>query len=226
MIFSFVSFFPITKVHAAYAYSWTVDGENISRGSSNKSGTASWAEDANYTGGVLTLNNYNGGQLKIACYGTGLGHVFAIKLLGENKINAEKSVGIIANAPIVFIGDGKLTINAAVPIGSGDIINRASTGTAIEKANYSESTTVTIEPSVKNSNDTSNSISEDTNSNNTSSNEIEETTTSKDDDKVISEKKDNFLDSNLFKIIMLSYCIISFIVIVILIVLLALKRKK
>ena len=148
MVFSFVSIFPITKVNAAYAYAWTIDGEVITRGLSNKSGTASWAEDANYTGGVLTLNNYNGGQLKIDCHGTGLGHVFAIKLVGDNKINVEKGVGIIANVPIVFIGDGKLTINAAVPIGSGYIVNGDNSLTEIDKVKFHLSTTVTIEPSI------------------------------------------------------------------------------
>lgn len=225
MVFSFVSIFSITKVNAAYAYAWTIDGEGISRGSSNKSGTASWIEDTNYTGGVLTLNNYNGGQLKIDCYGTGLGHVFAIKLVGDNKINVDKGVGIIANAPIVFIGDGKLTINAAVPIGSGDIVNSDYTGTAIDKANYSGTTTVTIEPSTTNNNDNSNTINED--DKNSSSSEIEETTTNKDDDtKVDSKKNNSFLDSDLFKIIVLSYCAISLIVIIILITKLASKRKN
>lgn len=225
MVFSFVSIFSITKVNAAYAYAWTIDGEGISRGSSNKSGTASWVEDANYTGGVLTLNNYNGGQLKIDCYGTGLGHIFAIKLVGDNKINVDKGVGIIANAPIVFIGDGKLTINAAVPIGSGDIVNTDYTGTALDEANYSRNTTVTIEPSTTNNNDNPNTINED--DKNSSSSEIEETTTNKSDNTKVDSKKDSsFLDSDLFKMIILSYCAISLIVIIILIAKLTSKRKN
>ena len=160
MAISLISIFSITNVNAAYAYSWTIDGEVISRGSSNKSGTASWAEDSNYNGGVLTLNNYNGGQLKIECRGTGLGHVFAVKLVGNNTITAENGVGIIANEPIVFIGDGKLTIKAAVPIGSGDIKNNDSTLTEIGKANFNSSTTITIEPSVEKGKERSNNDSE------------------------------------------------------------------
>ena len=210
MIFSLTSIFSITNVDAAYAYSWTIDGERITRGSSNKSGNASWMDDVNYTGGVLTLNNYNGGQLKIDCHGTDLGHVFAIKLVGDNKITVDKGVGIISNAPIVFIGDGKLTINAAVPIGSGDIINSDYTVTEIDKANYSVTTTVTIEPSNIKDNESSKTITEE--NNNSSSNESEETNINK--------------DNNLFEMIVLSYCVISLIIMIILITKLTTKRKN
>lgn len=212
MVFSFISFFSITRVNAADAYIWEIDGERVIRGTSNNSGTASWDVDSNYTGGVLTLNNYNGGQLKIDCHGTGSGNVFAIKLIGDNKINVDKGVGIVANEPIVFIGDGKLTINAAVPIGSGHITNSDYTLTKIEELNYFENTTVTIKPSTTSSNE--------------SSNVIEEKPTTKDDAAdVNSEKSSNFLNSSLFKIIVLSYCAISLIVIIILITKLTLKRK-
>lgn len=224
ILIMFLSAFPIIKVNASYAYTWTVDGEIITKGNSNQSATASWVEDSNYTGGVLILNNYDGGPLKIECIGTGLGHVFAIKLVGDNKINADKGVGIIANEPVVFIGDGKLTINAAVPIGSGAIANSDYTLTAIDTANYNENTTVTIEPSTINNSDTSNIVEEDKNS---SSSEIEETTTSKDDDvKVEKEENNSFLDSDLFKIVIFSYCIISLMVIIILLVKLTSKRKN
>ena len=116
-------FLKLDSVKAAYAYSWTVDGESLSRGSTNKSGNVSWVEDTNYTGGILTLNNYNGGQLKINCNGTSLGHVFAVKLVGQNKISVQDGIGIIANEPIVFIGDGSLEIEAPVPIASADSSN-------------------------------------------------------------------------------------------------------
>ena len=209
------SAFSITKVDAANPYTWTINGEMISQGFSNSSGNATWVTDSNYTGGVLTLNNYNGGQIKIDCLGTGLGHVFAIKLIGDNNITVEKGVGIVANEPIVFIGDGKLTINAAIPIGSGSIINSDYTGTEIDKANYSETTTVTIEPSSTNSNDNLNAAKN------------EKTTTKKDDNtKVDSEKNNNFLDNNLFKTIILFYCVISLIIIIMLAAKLKSKRKN
>lgn len=233
---SLMSIFSITKVNAAYAYAWTVDGEFLHVGSSNKAGTASWTSDDNYTGGVLTLNNYTGGQLEIACYGTGLGHVFAVKLVGDNKINVDKGVGIIANAPIIFIGDGKLTINATIPIGSGGISNNDGTLTDIEKAKYAGMTTITIEPSTTNKSDSTNAIKED--DKNSSSKEKEENTTKEDNKNTDSNKellkddiktepeKDSFLDSNLFKIIILSYCVISLMAIIILIVKVTSKNKE
>ena len=224
MAISLISIFSITNVNAAYAYSWTIDGEIISRGSSNKSGTASWAEDSNYDGSVLTLNNYNGGQLKIECRGTGLGHVFAVKLVGNNTITAENGVGIIANEPIVFIGDGKLTIKAAIPIGSGDIKNNDSTLTEIEKANFNSSTTITIEPSVEKVKESSNNDSETIKDNSNSSNN-EKTTTEKDNELTIRrQNKTSFLDSDLFKTLSLTYCAISLIVIIVLIIKLVTKK--
>lgn len=224
MAISLISIFSITNVNAAYAYSWTIDGEVISRGSSNKSGTAAWAEDSNYDGGVLTLNNYNGGQLKIECRGTGLGHVFAVKLVGNNTITAENGVGIIANEPIVFIGDGKLTIKAAVPIGSGDIKNNDSTLTEIGKANFNSSTTITIEPSVEKGKERSNNDSETIKDNSNSSNN-EKTTTEKDNELTIRrQNKTSFLDSDLFKTLSLTYCAISLIVIIVLIIKLVTKK--
>lgn len=181
MIFSFASVFSTTKVNASFPYMWTIDGERIIIGYSNKSGTASWIADDNYPGGVLTLNNYNGGQLKIDCYGScSINDApFAIKLVGDNKITVEKGVGIIANAPIVFIGDGKLTINAVNPI-----VNDYG-------SNFATTTTVMIEPSIINN----------------------------------LEENSSFLDSNLFKVVVLSYCVISLIIIIILIAKLKSKRK-
>lgn len=136
MFFGFISLFPIQDVNAAYAYSWTIGGERIGKGYSNKAGTVSWSDDATYNGGVLTLNNYNGEQIKLECNGTGLGHVFAINLVGENTIKT-KGIGIVSDSPIIFIGDGKLTIEAYVPI-AGEHITLSG----------SRTTTVTITPKV------------------------------------------------------------------------------
>ena len=77
-----------------------------------------------YTGGILLLNNYNGGEIKLERIGTGLNHVFAIKLIGDNKIIAKGEEGIITNASeLIFIGDGQLTINAKKPITGGKVDN-------------------------------------------------------------------------------------------------------
>lgn len=117
MFFGLIVLLPVKDVNAAYAYVWNVGGETLSKGSSNKSGTATWADDTLYNGGVLTLNNYQGGPIKIECKGTALGHVFAIKLVGQNKISAKDGIGIYAGADIAFIGDGQLVIEAKTPIG-------------------------------------------------------------------------------------------------------------
>lgn len=231
MVFSFVSIFSITKVNAAFAYAWTIDGEEISRGSSNKSGTASWVEDTNYTGGVLTLNNYNGGQLKIDCYGTASDNIFAIKLVGDNKINMPNGVGIIANFPIVFIGDGKLTINAGVPIGSGGFENGAYL-TDIDKVTWNTNTTVTIEPKTTTNND--NTINEkneviaenkvDAKSKKTKAskkNITKENTTKKS-----KNKNKNILSKiSIFDIVLLSYCGVSLIIIITLVIKLKSHKK-
>lgn len=219
---SIISIFQITNVYAAYAYSWTVNGESLIRGSSNQSGNVTWIEDENYSGGVLTLNNYNGGQLKIDCYGTGLGHVFAIKLIGDNKITVENGVGIIANAPIVFIGDGKLTINASVPIGSGSIVNNDSTITDIENTKWNIGTTITIEPTTNN--DNSNVIDED--NNNAESNELRANNDEEDNKEENFKDKNILFDNSLINIIILSYCAISLIIIIILIIKLKSSKKN
>lgn len=196
MILGLASVFSISNVNAAYAYSWSVNGEILSKGDSNKSGNVIWSDDNNYTGGVLTLNNYDGGQLKIECNGTDLGHVFAIKLVGNNKITVQNSVGIIANAPIVFIGDGTLTIEASVPIGSGSIINYDNTMIDIEHAKWNSRTTIKIEPTI--SNTTNVQYNEKTESN-----------------ELATDHKDS-IENSLIRILVLSYCIISFIAIIVL----------
>ena len=216
MFLGFISFSSIAKINAAYPYSWTIDGERIQLNSSNSSNTASWVSDTKYQGGILTLNNYNGGQLKISCNGTSLGHVFAIKLVGDNSITVEKGVAIVADAPITFIGDGKLTINAAVPIGSGNIINSDYTGIEIDKANYSNNTTLTIENSV---------INHDENTINDSQKDL--TDNEKNSKKEVQKisNNDNFFDSDLFKMIILAYCVISLIIMIILIAKIASKKN-
>lgn len=112
------------NVFAAYAYLWLVnDGESLELDKSkdpsketvykNKDGSAIWHRMAPFEdGGVLTLTNYNGGKLKLACYGTGLGHTFKIELVGKNNISAEGDAAIVSDSPIEIVGDGTLNVTA------------------------------------------------------------------------------------------------------------------
>ncbi len=109
-------------VSAAYAYRWTVDGEMLDYVQSdnegvsiysNQDGSAVWRREAPYEdGGVLTLTNYNGGQLELGCYGTGLGHKFKIELVGENTITVPDDYAIVSSSPIEIIGEGSLKVSA------------------------------------------------------------------------------------------------------------------
>jgi len=231
MIFGIISMFLVTTVKAAFAYSWSVNGENLSIDSSNTDGTASWSTDPNYSGGVLTLNNYNGKQLKIDCYGTASDNIFAIKLVGDNKINMPNGVGIIANFPIVFIGDGKLTINAGVPIGSGGFENGAYL-TDIDKVTWNTNTTVTIEPKTTTNND--NTINEkneviaenkvDAKSKKTKASK--KNITKKNTTKKSKNKNKNILSKiSIFDIVLLSYCGVSLIIIITLVIKLKSHKK-
>lgn len=229
-VISISCFLAQKTVKASYAYLWTVNGEDIVKGSSNKAGNVTWNDDTTYTGGILNLNNYNGGQLKIDCYGTGLGHVFAIKLVGDNTITVKNGVGIIANAPIVFIGDGKLTIDASIPIGSGAVINNDGTGTDVDKAKYSKQTNIVIEPKTEINN---NEINEDTNKENNDDKETVEQDSSKnnDDKETIEQDSDKNNDEDIIhnKIIesaLIGYSLLSLIIIVVLIVKILMSQKK
>ena len=211
---------------AAYAYMWTVDGEQIGLGSSNTAGTASWQKDSEANnGGILTLNNYNGGQIKIECYGTGLGHTFTINLVGDNYITVDKGIGILALEPITFSGNGTLTIEAAVPISSNDYIFEDSIGTKIEgNYSFSENEKVIIRTS-----DTT------TNSNNDNGESIANTDSEDDqlsdenaesiDSDINTTNDENTIDWKLIAIIMIPVTAISIIIIIVLLILLAKKGK-
>lgn len=114
----FILFLTTINVNATnYPYAWDVGGETIYWNKSNAAGSASWSTDSNYKGGILTLNNYNGGGISIDCYGTGVPDmVFAVRLVGDNKITSTDGIGVNGDSPIVFIGDGSLTVDAPTPI--------------------------------------------------------------------------------------------------------------
>ena len=101
---------------AGIPYDWIVNGEEIFENSSD--GTVSLVKDS--TTVTLTLNNYNGGSLKLNCYGTSIeGLNFTINLIGNNTITTDDEYGIdftSYNGKITFVGDGNLTINANSPI--------------------------------------------------------------------------------------------------------------
>mgnify|MGYP004461479529 FL=1 len=101
---------------AGIPYDWIVNGEEVFENSSD--GTVSLVKDS--TTVTLTLNNYNGGSLKLNCYGTSIeGLNFTINLIGNNTITTDDEYGIdftSYNGKITFIGDGNLTINANSPI--------------------------------------------------------------------------------------------------------------
>lgn len=101
---------------AGVPYDWIVNKEEVLE--NNSDGTVSLIKDSPTI--TLTLNNYNGGSLKLNCYGTGVeGLNFTINLVGDNTITTDEEYGIdftSYNGKITFIGDGSLTINAKTPI--------------------------------------------------------------------------------------------------------------
>ena len=109
-----LSVFMIDVSAASVPYNWIVDGKEVNQ--VNDSNTAVLLKDGNVV--TLKLQNYNGGGIKLNCYGTGqAGITFIIELSGENVITDE-NVGINFNygGKIEFKGDGSLKINAPKPI--------------------------------------------------------------------------------------------------------------
>ena len=103
-------------------YQWIVDGEKVNVGSNNPN--ASLVKEG--TKVELTLKNYHGKSLKLDCYGTGQsGLDFSIVLVGENSIDSDNiaiDMGEEKDNELKFAGDGKLTINASVPISNKDYL--------------------------------------------------------------------------------------------------------
>ena len=245
----FVAKLPLTQdSFAAYAYQWTVGGEQFGPGGSNSAGTASWQKDnTSNDGGVLTLNNYHGGQIKIECLGTELGHTFNINLVGDNYITVDKGIGILALEPITFSGNGTLTIEAAIPISANDYIIDGQAGRKIE-GNYSfgENKKIVIKTSgaaTSSNNDNSNpaantsnntatnpnndsgsSVVDTDNENNQLPNGNSENIDSETGSDVATNEKDA-IDWKLIAVVMITVASISIIVIIALLVLLAKKGK-
>ncbi|MBR3132027.1 hypothetical protein IKG33_01265 [Candidatus Saccharibacteria bacterium] len=222
----------VQNCFAAYAYSWTVDGEQLRIGNSNTAGTASWQRDneANKDGGTLTLNNYNGGQIKIECWGTGLGHTFNINLVGDNYITVDKGIGILALEPITFSGDGTLTIEAAVPISSNDYIIKDGVGATIE-GNYSfsknEKIIIKANDTIKTNNNSDNSAT-DVNANTEKNDSLDEEVGTIDNDLKTNDttKDEDTVDWKLIAIIMIAVASISITVVIICLLVLFSKKNK
>lgn len=202
-IFCICNIFVSTNVKAAYAYIWTVDGHDLNFGESNSTGTATWESD----------DNYNGGQIKLDCYGTGMEDVFAIKLVGDNKITVKDGIGIVAGEPIVFIGDGTLTIEAGIPISGGFYVESIDT-------NEFDTTTITIKPSVKKlacpDADKDSNLTEDNETN------VSDGNANASSDQV----KENSSDNNKLNIILLSCVGVNIAVFLLLIIMMIKNTKK
>ena len=230
-LISFFAFFfcilPMSNVKAAYAYAWNIDGEDLLRGGSNSSGSAIWKEDEVYTGGVLTLNNYDGGQISISCRGTGLpNQVFAIKLVGNNKITVKDNAGIINDAgEIVFIGDGTLEIVSPIPI-SGysfgytpnivsniDIPDNKLRGSATTKINLSNEYNASTDKD---------KVNEDTKDDE----QVEDKANNVSDNELVDENIKSTNNYNIIDICIITYVAISFVTIIGLIVKLINKNKQ
>lgn len=208
----------LPRVRAAYAYSWYLNGEYLNKGMTNSAGTATWIEDSNYSGGILILNNYDSGKIELSLLGTGMNQVFAIKLVGENKITVDQGIGLRlpdSDDTVEIIGDGSLTINAPITIGS--YLGRYK---LINKSNVIENKIEETENNIQDNNindeklDTDNKV---ITSNNEESNSDNNETTGKPND------TNNVVKSNNFVTI---YCIVSSIIIVILLIILISKKEK
>ncbi len=119
LVFIFVIFLGTNVYAASLPYDYIIDGKEVSEKLDDE--TAFISKDSSSV--TLTLNNYNGGPIKLNCYGSGQSGIkFNINLIGNNTITADDigidftySVNKEENI-INFTGDGKLTINAKTPI--------------------------------------------------------------------------------------------------------------
>lgn len=111
--------FSILNVNASgLPYNYIINGKEVF--DTNEDGTASISKTSDTV--TLTLNNYNGGLIKLNCYGTAQdGVTFYVKLIGENKITAD-DIGIdfpynsLESNKLKFVGEGTLEIIAKQPI--------------------------------------------------------------------------------------------------------------
>jgi hypothetical protein len=123
LLFIFVIILGTNVYAASLPYDYIIDGKEVSEKLDD--GSAIISKDS--TSVTLTLNNYNGGPIKLNCYGSGQSGIkFNINLIGENTISAD-DIGIDFDYSVKkdenvinFTGDGKLTITAKTPISYED----------------------------------------------------------------------------------------------------------
>ena len=123
LLFIFVIILGTNVYAASLPYDYIIDGKEVSEKLDD--GSAIISKDS--TSVTLTLNNYNGGPIKLNCYGSGQSGIkFIINLIGENTISAD-DIGIDFDYSVKkdenvinFTGDGKLTITAKTPISYED----------------------------------------------------------------------------------------------------------
>lgn len=197
-------FCSISDVFAATPlYQFVVSNETLTWNTSNSTTTASFSSksETDYSEGTLTLNNYDGGQIKLECYGSGQNIKFFINLVGDNKISVPGGIGIISSNDIEFIGDGTLTIVSSLPIGEESMIsglnNYVTWTTKIVSLQRDLSNNINI---VESNNSVNDNILDNNaaNSDNSSNNEV---------------KQENTIDSNMIILGIVSVlCIVSLIV--------------
>lgn len=123
LLFIFVIILGTNVYAASLPYDYIIDGKEVSEKLDD--GSAIISKDS--TSVTLTLNNYNGGPIKLNCYGSGQSGIkFNINLIGENTISAD-DIGIDFDYSVKkdenvinFTGEGKLTITAKTPISYED----------------------------------------------------------------------------------------------------------
>lgn len=116
-----IALVPSITVFAAVSTQIKTGGETLefnynTNSNSNKSGTADFKYSDEYPGGLLVLNNYNGGLIEINhIVGTGTVETTPkevyIRLEGDNKITSD-DIAISSNVNFNIIGTGTLTITA------------------------------------------------------------------------------------------------------------------
>ena len=124
LLLSFLAIIALVQsitVFAAVSTQIKTGGEKLefnynTNSNSNKSGTADFKYSDEYPGGLLVLNNYNGGLIEINhIVGTGTAETTPkevyIRLEGDNKITSD-DIAISSNINFNIIGTGTLTITA------------------------------------------------------------------------------------------------------------------
>lgn len=201
-------------------YHFVVSNEEVYWNNYNLANTASFTpkDDDDYSEGTLNLNNYNGGQIKLECRGSGMDIKFYINLIGDNKISVPGGVGIVSDNNIEFIGDGTLTIVSSLPIGDESMVDNIHNNTTW--------TTKIISPQKNLNNNIGSNVENETNINNESDSDTKKNNNSKNDKNNESKTTNkNIIDNNIMLITLAIVSVVSILSLIITISLL-IKFKK